>query len=66
MRCNDLEKGIMKEFDTFTQFNMSLLIPISKVGKDSEVFNDKLGFYRIVIDFNSQAKHHNHHSLPLR
>lgn len=50
-----------KEFDRFTQSNMSLLIPISKIGKDSEVFNDKLGFYRIVIDFNSQAKHHNHY-----
>ena len=41
----------MKEFDAFIQPNISLLIPISKVSQDIEIFDGTSDVKRIVKDF---------------
>ena len=51
----------MKEFDAFIQPNISLLIPISKVSQDIEIFDGTSDDYRIVIDFKLKAKKRNYY-----
>ena len=51
----------MKEFDAFIQPNISLLIPISKVSQDIEIFDGTSDDYRIAIDFKLKAKKRNYY-----
>ena len=51
----------MKEFDAFIQPNISLLIPISKVSQDIEIFDVTSDDYRIMIDFKLKAKKRNYY-----